>query len=289
MTRQLKRPVLRYHGGKWLLAPWIISFLPAHRIYVEPFGGGASVLMRKPRSYAEVYNDLEKDVVNVFRVLRDPKTAAKLRQLIELTPFARDEFIEAYGKLKNDIDRALKMIVRSFMGFGSASMTKHHKTGFRSNANRSGTTPAHDWLNWPKQIPDFVERLQGVVIENRQASEIILQHDTPQTLFYVDPPYVWETRSAYANGERHLYKHEMDDNAHRALAGTLNEVQGMVVLSGYPCELYDGELYADWHRHERKHLADGARERTEVLWLNDAAHDALHFRNGELFGREVTQ
>ena len=85
-------PEKRYHGGKWRLAPWIIEHFPPHRVYVEPFGGAASVLLRKPRSYAEVYNDRWSDVVNVFRVLRDPVRAAALKRLIALTPFARDEF-----------------------------------------------------------------------------------------------------------------------------------------------------------------------------------------------------
>src|SRR3990172_7088785 len=89
------RPALRYFGGKWRLAPWIVSHFPAHRIYVEPFGGGASVLIRKPRSYGEIYNDIDSHVVNVFRVLRDPQTADELEQLLRLTPFARDEFVLA--------------------------------------------------------------------------------------------------------------------------------------------------------------------------------------------------
>lgn len=230
--------------------------------------------MRKKRSYAEVYNDMDRDIVNVFRILRDQEKAEQLRLLVELTPFARDEFIGAYEEPKDDMDRALKMIIRSFMGFGSASMTRSHKTGFRSNSNRCGTTPAQDWRNWPDIIPAFVDRLRGVVVENRAASEVILQHDRLDTLFYVDPPYVWGTRKGKIK-EGHFYKHELSDNQHVELAELLHGVEGMVIISGYPCELYDRELYADWYRHERKHYADGARERTEVLWINDAATIAI--------------
>lgn len=275
------RPILRYHGGKWKLAPWILQHFPEHRVYVEPFGGAGSVLLRKPRSYGEIYNDLDGEVVNVFRVLRDPSRSHELRTLLELTPFAREEFFSSYGEPVDDVDRAYRMIVRSFMGFGSAGMTRMHITGFRFTANRSGTTPAHDWARWPFEVPALVERLQGVVIENRDAATVIEQHDTETTLFYVDPPYPPGTRSSlsHKNGNRgHYYRHDMTDKDHRRLAGALRAGKGMVVLSGYPCDLYDRELYPDWKRVERAHMADGARPRTEVLWLNQAAANALEDR-----------
>jgi DNA adenine methylase len=144
--------VLRYHGGKWRLAPWIIEHFPTHRVYVEPFGGGGSVLMRKQRSYAEVYNDLDAEVTNLFRVLRDEATAIELARRVRLTPFARDEFLDAYNGAEEPVERARRMVVRGFMGFGSAAATRDHKTGFRSNVTRSGTTPAVDWVAWPDQI-----------------------------------------------------------------------------------------------------------------------------------------
>lgn len=269
------RPVLRYHGGKWRLAPWIIGFFPPHRVYVEPFGGGASVLMRKPRAYAEVYNDQWSVVVNVFRVLRDPEQAARLEQLLRLTPFSRDEFLAATNtdETSHPVERARQTILRSFAGFGSASTNGNFATGFRANSNKSGTTPAHDWVNYPSHVAEFVERLAGVVIENRPAADVIRQHDTPHTLYYVDPPYPHSTRSMSRGNA--AYAHEMDDDGHRALAAVLQSTIGMVVISGYDCALYD-ELYAGWERHERDHLADGARKRIEVVWLNAACSSALH-------------
>lgn len=276
------RPVLRYHGGKWKLAPWIIEHLPPHRIYVELYAGAASVLMRKERSYAEVYNDIDGEVVNVFRILRDPARAEQLRARLELTPFAREEFVAAYEPALDEMDAAAKMITRAIMGFGSASMTGTHITGFRRNTRRSGTTPAHDWTTWPWQIPAFVDRLRAVVIENKAALEVFPDHDTPETLFYVDPPYPWSTRAALrgrANlGSKHGYRHEMSDDDHRRLAGALRAGRSMVVISGYACDLYDRELFHDWYRVERPALADGARPRTEVLWLNAAAANALEQR-----------
>jgi DNA adenine methylase len=277
------RPVLRYHGGKWRLAPWLLGFFPPHRIYVEPFGGGASVLVRKPRAYGEVYNDLDRGVVNLFRVLRDPAMAAELRRRLELTPFAREEFKAAYRETSDPIELAWCMVVRAFMGFGSASMTRNHVTGFRSNSNRRGTTTAQDWANWPACSLAITGRLQGVVIENRPAVEVIAQHDRATTLHYVDPPYPLSTRSAIRWGCEHFYAHEMTDADHRALAAVLHRVEGMVVLSGYACALYDEELYPDWRRETRKHFADSARERTEVVWMNPACAAALDRVQGRLF------
>lgn len=265
------RPVLRYHGGKWTLAPWLLTFFPKHRTYVEPYGGGASVLIRKPRSYAEVYNDLDDEIVHLFRVLRDPAHALALYEQLRLTPFARLEYVESFAVSDDPIEQARRTIIRSFMGFGSNSLNRRIKSGFRSNSHRSHTTPAHDWARWPAHIATFTDRLAGVIIENRDALDLIPRHDSADTLHYVDPPYPHSTRSAKQHhGGGQGYQHEMTDDEHRALAGVLHSVRGMVVLSGYACELYDAELYRDWERHERRHLADGARARTEVVWLNPA-------------------
>lgn len=269
----VRRPVLRYHGGKWRLAPWILGFFPAHRVYVEPYGGGASVLMRKAPSYAEVYNDQWGSVVNVFRVLRDPAKAEQLAAQLTLTPYARDEFLASYADSDDDVENARRTILRSLAGFGSASTNGAYATGFRANSHRSGTTPAHDWANYPPHVATFTGRLARVTIENRPAVEVVLQHDRAETLFYVDPPYPHVTRNM-ARGNA-AYACEMGDDDHRALAGALRGCCGMVVLSGYACDLYDLELYPDWQRHERAHLADGAAPRTEVVWLNDACVAAL--------------
>jgi DNA adenine methylase len=253
------RPALRYHGGKWRLAPWIISHFPEHRIYVEPFGGAASVLLRKPRSYAEVYNDLDGELCNLFLIIRD--RGAELRRALYYTPFARDEFALSYQTSDDPLEQARRTVIRSFMGFGSNA--HHRSTGFRSNSNRSNTTGAHDWKSYPEALSAMIERIRGVVIENRSAVEVIRQHDSPETLFYADPPYPSGVRDPGDD-----YAHEMTDDDHRELAETLRMVRGMVVISGYPCDLYDRELYPDWRRFERQALADGARKRTEVLWIS---------------------
>lgn len=270
-----RRPALRWHGGKWRLAPWIIGHFPPHRIYVEPFGGGGSVLLRKPRCYAEVYNDLDDWVVNLFRVLRDPGAAERLRESLRLTPFSRAEFElarELAGEACADpVELARRLVVRSFMGFGS-NAHNGRATGFRANSNRSGTTPARGWTNYPDALPALIERLRGVIVENRDALAVMLAHDGPQTLHYVDPPYLAETRSP-ANKydvKFRMYRHELDDAGHVRLLDALQELSGMVVLSGYRSGLYEAALRG-WRRVETRAHADGARERVEVLWLNRRA------------------
>jgi DNA adenine methylase len=256
------RPMLRWHGGKWLLAPWIIENMPAHRVYVEPFGGAGSVLMRKDRAYAEIWNDLDGEVVNLFSVLRSAR-AEELVSALRLTPFAKVEFIQSYELHDDPVERARRLVIRSFMGFGSNGHQK--KTGFRSNSNRSGTTPAHDWVNYPDGLVAAIERLRGVVILNNDAKSVMAGHDGVETLHYVDPPYVPETRDKGGD-----YAHEMTAAEHSELLDFLDDLKGMVMLSGYPCALYDDRL-SGWRRIARKALADGARERTEILWMNPAA------------------
>ena len=257
-----KRPLLRYHGGKWRLAPWILNHLPTHRTYVEPFGGGASVLLQKPRSYAEVYNDLDGEVVNLFRVVRE--RGEELAQACELTPFARAEFEQAYEDGGSDLERARRTLVRSFMSFGSAGVTKQ-ATGFRANTTRAYTTPATDWMRYPDHLRALIQRLRGVVIEQRDALDVMKAHDGDDTVHYVDPPYVHDTRHHRTRAP--AYRHELTDDQHRALASALHELRGMVVLSGYRCPLYD-ELFADWRRVDVSTHADGAKDRTESLWMS---------------------
>lgn len=270
----VRRPVMRYHGGKWRLASWVISHFPPHRVYVEPYGGAGSVLLKKAPAFAEIYNDLDDGIVNLFRVLRDPEQAEQLRRLCELTPFARAEFQAAYELTDDPIEAARRILVRSWMGHG-ASGVRQHKTGFRVNPHRQRTTATMDWNGWPEAVPAMVRRLRDVTIEHRPAVEIIAQQDDPHTLFYLDPPYPFSTRSQKRKrGDLyHGYRHEMKDADHEAMLELVGRLEGMVVISGYGCELYDDAL-ADWRRVETKAFADRGEERTEVLWINDAAVEA---------------
>ena len=264
------RPLIRYHGGKWILAKWIISTFPEHKIYVEPFGGAGSVLIQKKRSYAEIYNDLDCEIVNLFRVVRD--FGETLQHKLNNTPFSRKEFETSYLPSDDPIERARRTVVRAFLGFGS-SAASGYKTGFRSNSNRSGTTPAHDFSNYPNALSAITKRLRGVVIENKDAMSVMAQHDSPQTLHYVDPPYVLDTRSKGQNTS--CYKFEMTNDQHIHLIDFVNNLKGFVALSGYDHEIYN-DLLPGWRKTTKKSYADGAKERMEVLWTNYKPHNQLN-------------
>ncbi len=267
----LRRPVLRYHGGKWRLAPWIISHFPEHQIYVEPYGGAGSVLMRKPRSVAEVYNDLDDDVVNVFRVLRDPVTAERLQQLLWLTPYSRTEFVDCYEPAGDPVEQARHTIIRSTMSHGTSGR-RRGMTGFRSKCWAQRRNEAATWKDYPDLIGSYVKRLRGVVIECRPALEVINQHDSSKTLFYIDPPYVIKTRSSIrtkgeAEGEWRSYRYNLTNDEHVRLIEKLRTIEGMVVLSGYRSELYE-DLLTDWTMVTKTARADGGHEREECLWIS---------------------
>lgn len=262
------RPVLRYHGGKWRLAPWILQHLPPHRVYVEPFGGGGSVLMRKPRSPIEVYNDLDESVVNVFRVLRDPAQAAELARVLELTPYSRAEWAATFeGEEPTDsIERARRIIVRAFMGHGTKGAVSPERTGFHTAlSDEARYTRVTSWIRMPAAVAEYTARLRTVLLECCDGAELVTRFDAPDALIYCDPPYL---------GHSGHYRHRFTDDDHRRLAAALRSLRGMVVLSGYPHALLD-ELYGDWIQVTRSHVAFAAAKRTEVLWLNPAAATRL--------------
>jgi DNA adenine methylase len=265
----LRRPALRWFGGKWKLAPWIIDHFPPHNIYVEAFGGGASVLLRKERSYAEVYNDLDSEVVNFFRVLRDPEDAKKLLRAIHLTPFSRQDYVESHtpAPRRDTIERARRLATRAYMGFGSNSGSDDKPSGFRQSSNRQGTTAATDWAAYPASLLNVIERFRGVTIEQRDAVKVMATHDGPETLHYVDPPYVHSTRSMR---HRESYRHEMTDKDHARLAEFLRSAEGMVVISGYENDLY-AQLYHGWTKEHCRTNAFNSKPAIETIWLNPRA------------------
>lgn len=257
------RPVMRYHGGKWRMAEWIAGLFPPHHAYVEPFGGGASILLRKERAPIEVYNDLDDGIVNVFRVLRDPAQAEQLAQACALTPFSRAEFMGAWDDSADPIENARRTIIRSQQGIGAKK--KASRNGWRSRL--TGGSPAATWARWPDQVYSWCQRLQGVALENLSWQRVLEIYDAPTTLFYCDPPYLLGTR---AWDHRAIYEHEMSDADHLELLQALQRATGMVVLSGYRSDLYDAEL-GGWTRLERKARAQGNLPRVEVVWMNPAA------------------
>ena len=282
MIEKITAPIMRYHGAKFRLAPWIISFFPKHDCYVEPFGGAAGVLMQKERSYAEVYNDMDGEIVNVFQVLRDNIMSERLIELCVMTPFSRDEFELSYEPSSDPVEQARRTLLRAEAGFGSGGSTGHN-TGFRSDSKRAYSLAAHIWAKYPERIRAFCERLSGVIIENRPAVDIITANDSESTLFFIDPPYVLDTR-ILSRGK--VYRHEMTDDDHAHLLETLLQVKGHVVLSGYTHPIYD-EALKDWQRHSKKSRISSGRGtgiRHEHVWLNQAC--ANNLQQPRLFATE---
>ncbi len=257
-----QRPILRYHGGKWRMAPEIIRRFPPHSAYVEPFCGAGSVLLRKPRSRVEVLNDLHGRIVNVFRVLRDPEQSVRLEDLLRLTPYAEEEFLAAREVSDDPVEDARRVLVLGHQGHGSTGATGGKLTGWRRGARTRSLSSADEWGGLWRHVETWASRIRSVYIENRDACDVIRKWDNAGTLFYVDPPYVADTRTTPG-----AYKYEMSDEQHSELADVLRSVSGMVVLSGYRCEMYD-KLYADWRRVDIRVVGDKSKYGTESLWFS---------------------
>lgn len=265
-----ERPLLRYLGSKHRLAPKIIPWLPPHGLYVEPFGGSAAVLARKPRCNSEIYNDLDGEVVNLFRVLRSDR-ACELVRAISLTPYAREEHTLSYEVTDDPVERARRLLVRSHMGHGNTGASIVNNNGWRVPSD-AGPDAAGLWSEFPAHLAAWIRRLQGVMVEQRPALELVRKYALSNALLYVDPPYVPDTRSASARltTGKCAYTHELSIEDHEELLTELLASPAMIVLSGYPSDLYDGALQA-WRRLELKARAHGNSPRTEVLWINPAA------------------
>ena len=274
----ITRPLMRYHGGKFRLAARLLPLFPPHRTYVEPFGGGAGILLQKPRCAREVYNDLDGEIVNVFRVMRD--RPGELIRAIELTPYARAEHEESFLPATDEVEQARRTIARSYMSYGTTFTRRNvtngalQRTGFRA-MRRDATTTAMDWAGLPEAFCAIAERLRGVLIECRDACEVMTAHDSAETLHYIDPPYVLSTRPGTCSRSHMGYRFELSDDEHRRIAQTVHGLAGAVIISGYASDLYDGELYAGWQRREFRHYACNASDRVEVVWAKNLPSDLL--------------
>jgi DNA adenine methylase len=264
----VKRPVLRFHGGKFRVGRRIIAQFPPHERYIEPFGGAASVLMQKEPTGCDVYNDLDGQLVNVFRVLRDPKLARKLKRAVTLTPYSRREYELSYEPSDDDVEQARRTLFRSYAAFGGTG-ERRYRTGMRPSLGGRGNRPELDWRGWPTHVKAFTRRLSYVMIENSPALTIINRYDRADTLLYCDPPYVHSVRTMSDRWGHFHYAHEMTDAEHRLLVARLNACESPVVLSGYRCALYD-ELLDAWARVDYHTAINGGGARVESLWLKPA-------------------
>ncbi|MCL8207075.1 MAG: DNA adenine methylase [Actinomycetia bacterium] len=265
--RRRYRLAFGWYGGKYSHLDWLLPLLPATHAYCEPFGGSAAVLLNRPPSPVETYNDLDGEVVNFFRVLRDAPEA--LIAAIALTPFAREELVRAVrddpGTL-DPVERARRFYVRARQtrtGLAQTASEGRWATCRRTSRRGMGGAVSR-WLASPDTLADIAARLIRVQIEHRPAIDVIRRYDSPDTLFYCDPPYPHAVR-----GDRKAYRYEMSDADHEELAAVLHAVRGKVAVSGYRCDLMD-RLYGDWRRvdapprtaHSVKTL------RREALWVN---------------------
>ena len=277
----IERPPLRYFGGKWRIASWVISHFPEHQTYCEPFGGGASVLLSKPRSECEIYNDLDSEIHNFFWVLRH-RTADLLDQL-KNTPFGRREFLESYVPNDDPLEQARRTVVRSWMSFSSQASTGG-RSGFRNFVTLSKgpkRSLGREWTDLPAELEKVASRLRGVMLENRKGVDVIRSLNSSEVLMYVDPPYLTSTRSKEC---RSSYRHEMSDNDHADLLKALNDSNAMVVLSGYASEQYQSALQG-WNRLSKQSYtqnAMGAGAREEVLWINPVCQRVLDQQNSQM-------
>ena len=260
------RPPLRYHGGKFQITPWIIGLFPDHQNYVEVFGGGAGVLLRKPRSTVEVYNDLDFQCVSLFRILRDPELRDRLCSIVELTPFSREEFELCHHPADDPVEAARRFVFRCQAGHGTTSVDTTDSNGFRSCDIRAGKSYAREWTGLPSAIAIAGKRFQGVTIEQLDFRRLIQKFDDPETLFFCDPPYPSSTRDAAGKG----YVHEMSDDDHEQLAWLLHQIKGRALVTSYPSKLYS-RLYRGWNTSEKYTTANGQRgavPRTEIAYMN---------------------
>lgn len=265
---------LKWHGGKFYLAPWIIQHFPQHVHYVEPFFGGGAVLFQKPRwswieGHSECVNDIHGELINFWKTLQDDYLSEKFRVQIRFEAFAEENFQNSLtiGVDDSPIQRALKFFVRyrqSRQGLGKDFAT------LSRNRTRSGMNEQISaWLNAVEGLTDAYERLKRVVIFNRDFEEFILSQDGPNTFFYCDPPYLHETRST--TGE---YENEMEEDDHIRLLETLTHIQGKFLLSGYESDLYhEFAKAAKWGSTfkmiDNKASSSSEKEfKFEYLWYN---------------------
>lgn len=263
MMCEKKRPVLKYPGSKWRMADWIISLMPPHKSYLEPFFGSGAVFFNKKPSRIETINDLDGEIVNLFRCVRE--WPEELACAVALTPYSREEYERAWSRFKaggkaRGIEDARLTLVRYWQSHGSTSV---YKGGWKND--RAGREYAYDvryWRNLPGWVLDAAERLKDAQIEQTQAVELIRRFKHPDVLIYADPPYVVSTRK----GKQYVVD-MVEDRQHIELLEALKEHPGPVILSGYENELYEKHLQG-WVKLHKKAMAEGGAARTETVWLN---------------------
>jgi DNA adenine methylase len=256
--------VLKYPGSKWNTASWIIgNFPPGYEkmTYLEPYFGSGAVFFNKKRSFIETINDLDGNVVNLFKVIRD--RPEELARLIEFTPWSREEYRQSYEMTGDSLEDARRFLVRMWQAIGAKSSDS---TGWRNNIKGNNGNLTQFALRLPGSILETSSRLKhskdGLVqIDNQPAIKLIERQNQKNVLIYLDPPYVRSTRSG------RIYRHEMTDEEHIELLKTVNKHLGKVIISGYESDLYNG-LLEGWRKEKKVAITEAGNNATEVLWMN---------------------
>lgn len=259
------RAVIRYPGSKWGIADWIISHFPEgyeKLVYLEPFAGSGAVFYSKRPGSVETINDLDGDIVNLFRVLRD--NPEELKRLVALTPYSREEYDRSFDPIEDPLERARRFMVRTTQAIGAKM---DGKCGWRNHKQMKIGGAACKWAGITSTIDTAAKRLRGnttnlVQIESMDALKLIARYDNPDVLMYLDPPYV---KGARKSGK--LYRHEMDDDDHRKLLDLVCRSRAKILLSGYQSDIYDDAL-CGWHKDTIRSQTTSAEMAEEVLWQN---------------------
>jgi DNA adenine methylase len=271
----MKKP-FAWYGGKEALASTLVSFLPRHKVYVEVFGGSGALLFAKEPSALEIFNDLDSGVVNFFRVLRSPEQAAMLQDRLSLTPYAREEYYDCLCQWK-EADDPVEKARTWFVGVMQSMNCSIRNTGW-SSTKMPGSNPARAWTNSIAHLSACTRRLAHVQIDHRDFEAVIHAYDSPETCFYLDPPYLLDTRR-----KGYTYHQEMNEADHRRLLACLHHIKGMALLSGYAHPIYQ-EALAGWEcialtvrcssavraSAALEAIPSGDLKRTECIWMNPA-------------------
>lgn len=263
------RAIFRYPGSKWSIAEWIVSHFPEgyeKMVYLEPFVGSGAVFFNKKPGTVETINDLDSDIVNLFRVLREKPD--ELKRALDLTPYSREEYDLSFEPCDEPVEKARRYMVKTTQAIG-AKLQGTQKCGWRNHKQTKIGGTACKWGGISETVDAAVARLRSstthlVQIEHMDALRLIARYNNPDTLMYLDPPYLRSTRKGGA-----LYNHEMDEAGQRELLSLIVKSKAKIIISGYDSEMYNSAL-ADWHRDETQSQTTSAELATEVIWMNYA-------------------
>ena len=271
----MQPPLMAWFGGKSGLADWIVSLMPPHVSYLEPYAGSLAVLAAKPRADSETVNDLNGELVNLYRVCRDH--GDELARRLDMTPYARREWMEAHAPATDPIERARQYVVHIEQAFAGDQRTSTW------TLERVGSRRMKNWRSVGERVMGLMRRLDNVFIEEADALELIPKWaDNPDCLIYLDPPYTTDVRGG-------TYSTDVTDDHHTALAEAVRDANAWVMLSGYDNPAY-GDLFPGWHKDYRHTLVGGATgprsDRVEVIWTNRVEETLFTHAGSPLAGND---